>query len=128
MSAGRSTASVGDPTKWVVVGDNAGGLDIRTMFSAIYASACCWKLSGSYYNQDAGCCAADALKFYSDPSARKPYAPHLGGVNLGFADGHASWWSAEAALQAAGHCGSFGPSVDDYVKSTDIKGTCGDIW
>ncbi|MFB3882925.1 MAG: type II secretion system protein [Armatimonadota bacterium] len=131
QSAGRSLAAIDDATHWLVVGDNQGGLDIRTMFSAIYASACCWELPGSYYDQDAGCCAADSLAFYTDASARKPYAPHLGGINLGFADGHAKWWPAEAALQAAGSCCAMYDGAGDYlecVPATDINGTCGDLF
>jgi prepilin-type processing-associated H-X9-DG protein len=31
-------------------------------------------------------------------SLRKPYARHLGGVNLGFLDGHAAWMNSEALL------------------------------
>jgi len=33
-----------------------------------------------------------------DVSLRKPYTRHLGGVNLGFLDGHASWWNSERLL------------------------------
>jgi prepilin-type processing-associated H-X9-DG protein len=28
----------------------------------------------------------------------RPYSRHLGGVNLGFLDGHASWWNSERLL------------------------------
>jgi prepilin-type processing-associated H-X9-DG protein len=34
----------------------------------------------------------------ADPSLRRPYARHLGGVNLGFLDGHAAWWHSERLL------------------------------
>ena len=43
----------------------------------------------------------DAVDVYADPKMatdvglRKPYARHFGGVNLGFLDGHASWWNSE---------------------------------
>ena len=34
----------------------------------------------------------------TDPSKRSPRARHLGGVNLGFVDGHAAWWQSERLL------------------------------
>jgi len=43
---------------------------------------------------------ADVIKFWTDPSMRKPWARHFGGNNLGFADGHAAWWPADAMIAA----------------------------
>jgi prepilin-type processing-associated H-X9-DG protein len=34
----------------------------------------------------------------TDPNLRRQYTRHLGGVNLGFLDGHAAWWNSEALL------------------------------
>ena len=31
-----------------------------------------------------------------DPDLMKPFTRHMGGSNIGFADGHAAWWSARA--------------------------------
>jgi len=39
--------------------------------------------------------------FVDSPDLRRPYARHLGGVNLGFLDGHATWISSERLIQAA---------------------------
>jgi len=36
--------------------------------------------------------------FLLDPNLRKPYARHLGGVNLGHLDGHAAWINSEALI------------------------------
>ncbi len=36
-----------------------------------------------------------------DPSNRKPYSRHLGGVNLGFWDGHATWIASERLIDLA---------------------------
>jgi prepilin-type N-terminal cleavage/methylation domain-containing protein/prepilin-type processing-associated H-X9-DG protein len=33
--------------------------------------------------------------FLTSPDLRKPYTRHLGGINLGFLDGHASWMNSE---------------------------------
>jgi len=48
------------------------------------------------------CGAAWDLNF-SDPNTRKQYCrvPHMGGVNIGFADGHAQWFPSEVALSKA---------------------------
>jgi len=37
-------------------------------------------------------------RWTKDVSYRKTFARHLGGENLGFADGHAKWWDAEQIL------------------------------
>jgi prepilin-type processing-associated H-X9-DG protein len=34
--------------------------------------------------------------FLTNPDLRKPYTRHLGGVNLGYLDGHASWINSDA--------------------------------
>jgi prepilin-type N-terminal cleavage/methylation domain-containing protein/prepilin-type processing-associated H-X9-DG protein len=112
---GRSTSEIDDATQWLVCGDsNSGDPQIHQVFSMAYASTCCWDLSD-----------ADAERFNNEPSFRKKYAPHMGGLNLGFADGHAKWWDAEAAVAQAGVCHDDG----DYVPIWDIpvgsiKGTC----
>ena len=36
--------------------------------------------------------------FVTDTNLRKPYARHFGGVNIGYADGHASWTNSELFL------------------------------
>jgi len=38
--------------------------------------------------------------FWNDPSWRARYTRHLGGTNLGFADGHAQWWNSQALVDA----------------------------
>jgi len=43
-------------------------------------------------------------RFFSDPSYRAQYTRHLGGSNVGFADGHAAWFNAEN-FKANTQCG-----------------------
>jgi len=57
---------------------------------------------------DDSCCGDDAYMyapfngaFLANPTLRKPYARHLGGVNMGFMDGHAAWISSEALVRKA---------------------------
>ena len=48
-------------------------------------------------------CGASRDLDYTDPGIRKKYSParHMGGANIGFADGHAKWWPADAILDAS---------------------------
>jgi prepilin-type N-terminal cleavage/methylation domain-containing protein/prepilin-type processing-associated H-X9-DG protein len=112
-----STSAINDPAKHLVCGD--GGVhDLQAIdrTSAIaYPDACridqgtcrqcgtCRDIAGS------GCCdvdcgpprdTEDSVKAASDPMYRKTHWPprHLGGSNLGFADGHAKWMGSEAIL------------------------------
>ena len=54
---------------------------------------CTWAEDCGLYNH-----APNDGYFLSNVSARKAYARHLGGVNLGFLDGHAGWVSSELLL------------------------------
>ena len=50
-------------------------------------------------------CGAGDPEWGTDPSKRnKDLARHLGGVNLGFLDGHARWYHSEALLSGAHSC------------------------
>jgi prepilin-type N-terminal cleavage/methylation domain-containing protein/prepilin-type processing-associated H-X9-DG protein len=113
--AGRPLAEVDDATVWVVTGDNQQGIELNLMFGMAYGNPdCCWGLS-----------TEDQARFYAEPSFRSKYAPHLGGLNLGFADGHAKWWQAEAAVTAAGNsvcCGDGEQCVQ--TEGTIFKGMC----
>jgi prepilin-type N-terminal cleavage/methylation domain-containing protein/prepilin-type processing-associated H-X9-DG protein len=105
-------ASVQDMTNYIIIGDSGalpGGNNAGTF---AYPDIC--QLGCS----DSGCCsiadweicaseAADCgLYMYApnngafirDPSLRKRYSRHLGGVNIGFLDGHAQWVSSEGFL------------------------------
>jgi len=46
----------------------------------------------------------DIDRFWRDVGWQKRYTRHLGGSNLGFADGHAKWWPYESILNAADRC------------------------
>jgi prepilin-type processing-associated H-X9-DG protein len=76
--------------------------DVSAMCGANPGSvACC---GGSWVDW-ANCswsqeCGASADLNYSETEVRKKYghARHLGGSNVGFADGHAQWYNSEAIL------------------------------
>jgi prepilin-type N-terminal cleavage/methylation domain-containing protein/prepilin-type processing-associated H-X9-DG protein len=54
--------------------------------------------------------------FWRSPDARKRYTRHMGGNNLGFADGHAKWWAADAMVAAA----NADPQEIEPVNSQDL--------
>ena len=100
----RKTSEMTDPSWLVVCGDNVGqSAYFEQMFTSLYGSnpCCCWDLSED-----------EACRFWNDVSYRKQFAPHMGGLNLGFADGHASWWAGEAALAESPVCLCCSPWVD----------------
>ncbi|MGD0111838.1 MAG: prepilin-type N-terminal cleavage/methylation domain-containing protein [Armatimonadota bacterium] len=116
--SGRKTAEITDPSWLVVCGDNPGEA-INSVWEMFYKTSnpcCCLGLDST-----------DACQFFTNPGFRKKYAPHMGGGNIGFADGHAAWWDAEAAVAAAPH------QVDPTEKngcdwtprdSAKLKGVC----
>jgi len=54
---------------------------------------CTWAVDCGLYNL-----APQDGSFYRNPELRKPYTRHLGGVNIGFLDGHATWTNSERLL------------------------------
>jgi len=58
-----------------------------------------WDWSDCQEDVDVGCEPLMAWPaMVTNPDLRKPWARHLGGTNLGFLDGHASWWNSERLL------------------------------
>jgi prepilin-type N-terminal cleavage/methylation domain-containing protein/prepilin-type processing-associated H-X9-DG protein len=113
------TSQVTDPAKWVVCGD--GGMSWIINFSQThslaYPDVCRIRSQGCSDScghcgeiADEGCCTMPAeincapargtWQVAVDPQYRKDHFParHLGGSNVGFADGHAAWMSSEAIL------------------------------
>jgi type II secretion system protein G len=77
------------------------------------------------YGDFPGCGVTDANQA-SDPKIRQQYSRHLGGVNLGFADGHAAWYSSEALMNGAPDYRWWvaNPRRDGMFSGPDI-GLCG---
>jgi prepilin-type N-terminal cleavage/methylation domain-containing protein/prepilin-type processing-associated H-X9-DG protein len=110
------TSQINDPARRVVVAD--AGMNYVIGFdrtSAIaYPDVCridhtaCSESCGNCAGiADSGCCDRDYCsprrgdwRAATDPTYRKEHWPprHLGGSNVGFADGHASWMGSEAIL------------------------------
>ena len=101
-----------------VCGD--GGVELNTMaiqFMA-YPDVChlmCGHVCGGDYPP------YDDGSGLDDPSVRKQYARHLGGVNLGFCDGHAAWFPSERLI------GEYASSRSGELAAldADFVGSCG---
>ena len=102
---GMKTGSCEDPVRFVMVADGGQRMDELLSATVAYPDLCilgcaststCWQADwvNCPWSQDCG-----AIEEYkTNPELRKKFARHLGGVNLGFLDGHAAWWPSERVL------------------------------
>jgi len=110
---GRKLVSVDDTVNFIICGDMGPEQGRMTPGTTAYPDVCgldCAICDLVQYDEmydwedclewvDPGCAPYFAPPaMVADPSLRKPFARHLGGVNLGFLDGHAAWWNSERLL------------------------------
>ena len=119
-NADLKTSQIDDPS-WFVVCADAGAQEEIWMASLVAFPEACRTGCGPY-PASAGCCSADWVNcsdsqscgvdwtqkntFFRDPQLWKPWTRHMGGSNIGFADGHAAWTSAGSIVANS-------PSVED---------------
>jgi prepilin-type processing-associated H-X9-DG protein len=140
---GLSTSSMQNASEWIVLGEYGirGWMSWPGISQFAYSDICHTMLC-QIHQQDIGspaCCGPDwtncpgtqncsyldARKFWTDPSIRKNYARHLGGSNLGFADGHAKWYASEAMMVSRPDCKVYTP-FDDGTMPTGRPQDCAD--
>jgi len=112
---GMKLAAIDDPVRHLIVMERGVHLWCDRIAQVAYPEACRITWGSVVENPDN--CGADWVNcpevqgcgvnytdiddFWGDASWRSKFTRHLGGNNLGFADGHAAWWSAGAILAAA---------------------------
>jgi len=109
--AGRNAREVSDPAWLVVFAD--GGAQVESIGTGTLAypdicalecaneacgwvdwEECTWAADCGLYHH-----APNDGSFLRDPALRAPYSRHRGGVNIGFLDGHASWFASEEVIR-----------------------------
>ncbi len=126
-------SSVNDPSRYVATGEGVQGAYLSHGNTLAYGDICgnsqWFRACATQPNPDCPWtydCQFDGddahFAFWSDPSIRKTYARHMGGLNIGFLDGHAKWWSSEAVLAASP--GGHGPDEEHMVQnpSPELEG------
>jgi prepilin-type N-terminal cleavage/methylation domain-containing protein/prepilin-type processing-associated H-X9-DG protein len=115
-------AEVQDPVSFVLCGDGGTMVDeLSSPGNIAYPDICCAECSGYTYSawggwppaldcgimdSECGVCREihKGLEWWADTASQKAAARHLGGVNIGFLDGHAAWWDSGRVI-AAGYEG-----------------------
>jgi prepilin-type N-terminal cleavage/methylation domain-containing protein/prepilin-type processing-associated H-X9-DG protein len=128
-------ASVNDAARFVATGEGTMGATLSNGNSLAYGDICgishWYNYCGNQPEDNPGCpwimnCQLngdeETTRFWADPSFRKTWARHFGGLNIGFLDGHAQWWSSEAVLAASP--GGHGPDEEHMVQnpSPELEG------
>ncbi len=98
-------AQIDDPSWFVMCGDAGGSSDpgnIANPATLAWPEICMVGggegCGNDWENDSSSTWGLDyrlQLTWWSDPNLRKQYTRHLGGSNIGFADGHAAWMSAD---------------------------------
>jgi prepilin-type processing-associated H-X9-DG protein len=135
---------VGDAARWPVCSDGGALTRASSVGTIAYPDICCAECSGiNYYFWDAwpppldcgilseacGPCRAvhAGPEFWSDESIRKGATRHLGGVNVGFLDGHAQWINSQRLCSMVGDGEIVG--IPNYCApatvSETFEGYCG---
>lgn len=110
-------SAIADPARHVVCGDDGRQSEFWEMSAVAFPDDCRLSACG-LWSGDADCCRGQNLdiafyeRFLSDPDLRRRYTRHGGGSNVGFADGHARWFPAEAIIAGTPPLGSDFQGID----------------
>ena len=130
------TSQIKDPARRVVCADAGVQPDFARCSWIAYPDMCRLDGAGCGWNNGVCCdwvncpwaqdCGAGDIRLGIDPQYRKEYARarHLGGSNIGFADGHAAWMSAEAILFGGDEAYGSG-RTDALLEGVEVCGVFG---
>jgi len=115
MNYEKKTSQIDNSSRYIVVAERGIQGDWWAIEQIAYPEGCrliwgsrsqpgCGDCDSGWAVDDRKCTIAkkDIGKFWTDSTWRKQWTRHLGGNNIGFADGHAQWMSADAMVAAAG--------------------------
>ena len=142
--AGKKLVSVKDPVNHVIVGPSGvAPLEVASGWGVMaYPDICCAECSGilglAWYGDtacpDGSYCDPECFALHahydwaSDGDKKRASARHLGGVNLGFLDGHAAWILSERLLAKAGEGDYEWPDTTTWcvpTKRSQYEDYCG---
>ncbi len=122
---GVSTSQIGDPVNWLVCCDIGPFPNVHGPETTLY-DVCRANCGGDWDNcPEVSVCSfpqSEYNKFLTDATYREKYTRHLGGSNYGFADGHASWFKADAFTAAAPHCTNINCDAGTCTENKGIIG------
>jgi len=98
MDTNLKTSQIRDASWHVVCADNGGMVTLHNIRVNLYGLCGVWGCADWENCPVTQLCGLDGdacYQFWHDPSYRSKFTRHMGGSNLGFADGHAAWWNAE---------------------------------
>ena len=102
------TSQINDPSWTVVAADSQHWIQLTGTDSVLYSLCGTGCGNADWENcpdtRDCGLDADEYEHWITDAGFRRRYTRHLGGSNLGFADGHAAWFAAEALENATPYC------------------------
>jgi prepilin-type N-terminal cleavage/methylation domain-containing protein/prepilin-type processing-associated H-X9-DG protein len=100
-----SLSAIPDPSKYLVIAERGIDNTYDRVEKIAYPEVCRITWGRVVYGECVGSgdppqdITQDEInQFWGDPTWRATYARHLGGNNIGFADGHAKWFNSQALI------------------------------
>jgi prepilin-type N-terminal cleavage/methylation domain-containing protein/prepilin-type processing-associated H-X9-DG protein len=135
---GLKMVEVSDPVRWVICSDGGALTRASSPGCVAFPDICCAECSGINYYMWGGwpppldCGILDEVcgpcrqvhagqEFWEGPDIRRNATRHLGGVNVGFLDGHAQWIHSEALVARCGEGEILG--VANYCAPATVRAT-----
>jgi prepilin-type N-terminal cleavage/methylation domain-containing protein/prepilin-type processing-associated H-X9-DG protein len=146
-AAGLKLVEVDDPVNYVICGDAGVQTKVMTAGTTAYPDICCAECGGrvgvAWFGDSAcpdgsgecqGTTTPECLAMHAgqpgwgqDPDRMKASARHLGGVNVGFLDGHAAWNSSALLLSRIGEGDIQGLGEFCEIRPWVYEADCGPI-
>jgi len=122
-------AQIDDPVQLIVVADSTAGNNLLGVESVLYELLPNGDWVNCSWTQDCALDQSIADEFWGDATFRSRWMRHLGGSNLGFADGHAKWYKGDALEALVPYCTccsdeTGGTSFTLHPEDRPLRGLC----